>query len=280
MKKLVLVTGAGRGIGQAMALKLADAGYFVHGCARSKSELAHTRKLSGDRVQTTSLDVSEPDSLMAWIEKSCADKDATPWGLVTAAGVFGPIGPFTDLFRGKVWDEWRKAMEINLYGTAIAAGCFARLLLERRSLGRIVLLSGGGATQPMANFTSYCATKSAVVRFGETLALELKGTGITVNSVAPGSVNTRLLDDVINAGPDKAGRAFYDRTKAQKEKGDGDPGRAAELVEYLMSDASASITGKLISAIWDPWESFERPGVLSREDLYTLRRVVPDEKKK
>ena len=111
-----------------------------------------------------------------------------------------------------------------------------------------------------------------MVRFTETLALELKGTGVRVNTVAPGAVNTAMLDEVLAAG-EKAGRDFRDAVR-RMETGGTDPSVAAELVCFLASDASADITGKLISAVWDPWRDPAFQERLKKDpDFAALRRV-------
>jgi NAD(P)-dependent dehydrogenase (short-subunit alcohol dehydrogenase family) len=165
---------------------------------------------------------------------------------------------------------------VNLYGTAYACQAFARELLKRKLPGRIALLSGGGATQPIENLTSYCASKAAVVRFGETLAQELRDHGITVNAIAPGAVNTAITETILEAGPEKAGKGLYERTLKQKQSGGTTPDKAAGLASYLMSEQSERVTGRLISAVWDDWATLhENRQILDSKDYYTLRRSVP-----
>jgi NAD(P)-dependent dehydrogenase (short-subunit alcohol dehydrogenase family) len=113
----------------------------------------------------------------------------------------------------------------------------------------------------------------------ETLAEEVKPEGIDVNSIAPGALNTRLLDEVLDAGPDKVGKTFYERALKQKAEGGAPLERGAELAVLLASAASDGLTGKLISAIWDPWEYFpEHLDDLQKTDVYTLRRIVPKDR--
>jgi 3-oxoacyl-[acyl-carrier protein] reductase len=107
------------------------------------------------------------------------------------------------------------------------------------------------------------------------LAAELAPRGIFVNAIAPGAINTKFLDDLIQAGPEKVGEAFYRKSLAQKEQGGESPERAAELVAWLMSDASKGLFGKTISAIWDPYNDWTGLRELSAKDLYCYRRVVP-----
>lgn len=272
-QKLVLVTGAGRGIGREIALRLAADGFAVAGCARTTNELGETSRLSGHEMRMSEVDVRSPESVERWIHNELSKPGVVPWGLVTAAGIHGAIGPFLEAN----WDEWKLGIDVNLYGTALACKFFAAHMVKHRLHGRIALLSGGGATQPIENLTSYCASKAAVVRFGETLAQELKAHGITVNAIAPGAVNTAITQTIIDAGPEKAGRALYDKSVRQLKEGGAPAGKAAALASYLMSDDSAPVTGKLISAVWDDWANFHKNAHVENKDNYTLRRLVPPE---
>ena len=176
------------------------------------------------------------------------------------------------------WDQWRRAIEINLLGTVLC--CRAVLpIMRRQGRGKIVTLSGGGATQPLPRISAYAASKAAVVRFTETLAEEVRGTGIDVNSVAPGALNTRLLDEVLSAGAERVGASFYERAQRQKSDGGTPLQRGAELIAFLASPESDGISGRLLSAVWDDWKSLptERER-LAQSDVYTLRRIVPEDR--
>lgn len=274
--KRILITGAGRGIGREIALKLSDLGFQVSGCARSEKELAETRRLSGDKIRVARVDVRSAREVEQWIESESRASGAVLWGLVTAAGIHGDIAPFIE----SDWTQWTTAIEVNLYGTALCCKYFARKLLASNRPGRIVLLSGGGATQPIENLTAYCASKAAVVRFGETLAVELKSAGITVNSIAPGAVNTAITETIIQAGPEKAGKSLYEKTLKQLKDGGTTPDKASNLAAYLMTEESAPVTGKLISAVWDPWPTLHTNAeIIENKDMYALRRTVPPEQK-
>ena len=124
--------------------------------------------------------------------------------LVNNAGIYGPMGPTDEVD----FEEWRRAVDINLHGTLLPCRAAMRRF-KKTGGGKIVNLSGGGATNPMPNLSAYAASKAAVVRLTETLALELQPFRVDVNAVAPGALNTRLLDEVIAAGPDKVGAKFY-----------------------------------------------------------------------
>lgn len=274
VNKSAVITGASLGLGNAIARRFAAEGAKVCICARSKDEIeraaAEIREATQAEVLSAVADVSrEADiqRLAVLVEQQFGALDI----LVCNAGVYGPKGAIEDID----WDQWTQSVTINLMGTVLCCRAFLPLL-RRSKRAKILLLSGGGATKPLPFLSAYAASKAAVVRFGETLAEELRNTRIDVNSIAPGALNTRLLDEVIEAGPDKVGRAFYDSSMRQKESGGTPLERGADLCVYLASNAADGITGKLISAVWDPWPQFEQHrGDLGSGDIYTLRRIVP-----
>jgi NAD(P)-dependent dehydrogenase (short-subunit alcohol dehydrogenase family) len=142
--------------------------------------------------------------------------------------------------------------------------------------GKVILLGGGGATAPLPNFSSYAASKAAVVRLADTLAEELKPLNVQVNVMAPGLVDTRLQDEVLAAG-DRAG-PLLDKIKKARETGAGavSPDVAASLAVFLASPASGKLTGKLIAAPYDPWREWAgKADELNATPLYTLRRLDP-----
>ena len=112
-----------------------------------------------------------------------------------------------------------------------------------------------------------------MVRLTETVAEEVKEYGIRVNAIAPGAVNTRLLDQVLEA-QERAGKEFYVKACEQKRSGGTPPEKAVELAVFLASTAAAGITGRLISAVWDDWKSLpDRATELERSAMFTLRRI-------
>jgi NAD(P)-dependent dehydrogenase (short-subunit alcohol dehydrogenase family) len=271
-----IITGASQGFGLAVAKSFAEEGASVLMCARSEAVLeraaAEVRKgaRGGATVIAKAADVARPEDVDALVNRALEE-----WGSVDAlvcnAGVYGPKGPVESVDMESWWD----AVRINLMGVVFS--CRAVLPdFKRKKRGKIILLSGGGATKPLPYLSAYAASKAAVVRFGETLAEEVREYGILVNAVAPGALNTRLLDEVLEAGPEKVGRSFYDQSVKQKAAGGTPLDRGAALCVYLASDKSAGITGKLLSAVWDPWENLEEQLADIREsDIYTLRRITP-----
>ncbi len=280
--KRILITGASQGLGLAVAERCLAEGADVAVCARTQEAIERVgaalraRADQGGRPQrvvAAVADVSnaaEVEALVARVDRELGGLD----GLVNNAGIYGPKG----LIEEVDWAAWAKAVEINLFGTVLP--CRAVLPgFRKRGAGKIVNLSGGGATAPLPRFGAYAASKAAVVRFTETLAEELRGTAIDVNAVAPGALNTRLLDEVIAAGPDKVGQAFYDRALKQKADGGAPLEKGAALCAFLLSSESDGITGRLLSAVWDPWADLPaRRAELAASDIYTLRRIVPKDR--
>jgi 3-oxoacyl-[acyl-carrier protein] reductase len=195
--------------------------------------------------------------------------------LVLNAGIYGPMGATesVDLI------EWKRALEINLYGVLLP--CRAMIPhFKKNGRGKIVILSGGGATNPMPNISAYAASKAAVIRLMETLAEELKPFHVDVNAIAPGAMATRLVDEVLAAGPEKVGAAYFEKNKNWKERGAVPLELGASLAVYLASAQSDNVTGKLISAQWDPWEKLHELKNDLNSDIYTLRRIVPKDRGK
>jgi NAD(P)-dependent dehydrogenase (short-subunit alcohol dehydrogenase family) len=277
--RAAIITGANQGLGLAIAEAYVDAGADVMLCARDEKKLSAARELLAERARDTQkvlampADVSNEAEVRELVRCTI---EALPHLciLVNNAGVYGPKGEIESVAQA----EWVRSVEINLFGSVFMCAAVVPHL-KARGHGKIVQLSGGGATSPMPRLSAYAAAKAAVVRFAETLAEELKGRNIDVNCIAPGPLNTRLLDEVLEAGPEQVGAAFYDKALAQKQQGGAPLAKGAELAVFLASAASNGITGKLISAIWDPWEGFPQHAEdLRTSDVYTLRRIVPKDR--
>jgi NAD(P)-dependent dehydrogenase (short-subunit alcohol dehydrogenase family) len=275
----VLITGASQGFGLAVAERCLAEGADVAVCSRSRDQIERAAATlqakagKGQRVLATVADVSNPGEVEALVAETTRALGGLD-GLVNNAGVYGPKGLIEDVD----WVEWAKAIEINLLGTVLP--CRSVLPgFRARGAGKIINLSGGGATAPMPRLSAYAASKAAVVRFTETLSEELRGTKIDVNAVAPGALNTRLLDEVLEAGPAKVGQVFYDRALKQKADGGAPLEKGAALCVFLLSSESDGISGKLLSAVWDPWADLPaRRAELEKSDIYTLRRIVPKDR--
>ena len=269
--KAAIITGGSQGIGKAVARA-----FLAEGCgcllvARTQSALdAAVQELSsiGPPVSAFAADVGAPDEVGAAVRRARSDLGAVDI-LVNCAGVYGPIGPSTEVDP----NAWWGVLRVNLLGTFLCTRAVLPHML-RQGRGKVINLAGGGASTPFPRFSAYAASKAAVVRLTETLAEELRGSGIDLNAIAPGAVNTRLLDQVLAAG-EAAGGEFLQHSQRQKAEGGTPPERAAELAVFLASSLSDGLSGRLISAVWDDWPHMAPriPEVMASE-LYTLRRVT------
>jgi len=269
-------------MGRAIAQHFLREGANVVICARDQALLQKTcdelqRDLAqpGQKLKAKTCDVSSEDQVSQLIQFAVTELGSIEI-LVNNAGVYGPMGPTETVSLA----EWRRALDINLYGVLLP--CRAVIpLFKRVGRGKIITLSGGGATNPLPNISAYAASKAAVARLAETLAEELRPFHIDVNAIAPGALATRLVDEVLKAGPEAVGQAFYDKNKKWKLEGATPLHLGADLAVYLASDASNGITGKLISAQWDPWSTLhDHREELAKSDIYCLRRIVPEDRNK
>lgn len=277
--RTAIITGGSQGLGLAIAHAYVAAGASILLCARDPEALNTAREeliarsSSEQIIQTEIADVSQPADV-AHLMATALRIFPRVHILVNNAGVYGPKGLIEDVD----WSAWVKAIEVNLFGSVLL--CRAVLPhFKAHHYGKIVQLSGGGATNPLPRISAYAASKAAIVRFAETLAEEVREDNIDVNAIAPGPLNTRLLEEVLAEGPESVGQAFYDRALKQKVEGGAPLERGAELAVFLGSAASDGVTGKLLSAMWDPWETLpQHLKDLQQTDTYTLRRIVPKDR--
>ena len=273
--RTAIITGASQGLGREISKRFVAAGANVMLCGRNTVLLEETgQKLypllgKDQKIFTNKCDVSSKNEVQCLVSDTLKKLGGFQI-LVNNAGIYGPKGTV----ESQDWDDWKKVIEINVYGSVLM--CRALIPhLKKQKYGKIIQLSGGGATKPLPNFSAYAASKAAIVRFSETLAHELRNFGIDVNSIAPGALNTNMLQEVLESGPEKVGSDFYENALKQKNNGGTPLKIGADLVVFLASSASDGITGKLISAPWDKWKDWpEHLDELEISDVYSLRRIV------
>jgi 3-oxoacyl-[acyl-carrier protein] reductase len=270
----IVVTGSSSGIGRALVIRLLEHGHTVWGLARSDQSdfvAQHRGAFIASRCDVGNW--SALSAIAAEIARTWTQLDA----VVTCAGLQGEIG------RALTADPlgWSNTVRANLDGTFYAIRAIAPLLAQAERRAKIVCFSGGGATKPRPNFSAYGVAKTGIVRLVETIAEEERERPLDINAVAPGAINTRLTDEVLALGPEVVGQAEYSAAQKQKASGGGSLDRALRLVEWLLSPASDGISGRLLSAPWDPWPSLDQHAEeLKSSDIFTLRRIVPEDRGK
>lgn len=274
---MALVTGGARGIGRAIADAFVDAGAAVAVVARSAEQVDQATvelRARGGRALGLVADVSVAGDVDRLIERTTAELGA-PDVLVNNAGVQGPIGPLA----GSDAESWVRAIEINLIGCYLCSRAVLSTMIARRR-GKIVNLSGGGATGSRPFFTAYAAAKTAVVRLTECLADEVREHNVQVNAIAPGAANTALTQEVLRAG---AAAGSRDTAEARDVVATGgvDLTVPAALAVFLASPASDGLTGRLVAAQWDDWRGWAADPVrivrIMAGDGGRLRRIKPED---
>jgi NAD(P)-dependent dehydrogenase (short-subunit alcohol dehydrogenase family) len=196
-------------------------------------------------------------------------------GLIHCAGVQGAIGPAMDLDP----EAWCATVRANVEGAFYVIRSFYRLLTKSsQNRTKILLFSGGGASKSRPNFSAYASAKTALVRLTECLADEWRNLPLDINIVAPGAINTGMTQEVLAFGPAKAGEEEYNRAKRQLSEGGDSVAKLVGLIRFLLSNRSDGISGRFISAQWDPWGRDMRfQELISDTDVFKLRRRVPEE---
>lgn len=272
--KNILITGGSLGIGYAATEACLAAGARVAICARGREDLDRAViALSGiagpDRVIARVADVTRDDDVAATMDEMI-ERWGSLDGVIHSAGIYGPIGLVTDVDPG----EWMDVIRINLFGAFVVVREACKRMMAAGG-GRIALFAGGGAAAPFPNYTGYACSKAALVRLTETAAVEMEPYGIALNCIAPGFVVTRLHEQTI-AQIDRVPGAFFEKTKAEMERGGVAASVGGEAAAFLVSGAAEGITGKFLAAPYDAYRAWpERVEDLRGSDLFTLRRIVP-----
>ena len=274
--KTALITGATGTIGKTIAKAFARGGYnlILGGLSKKKIETLKKEFSSYEhiRIRVIQVDVSNKKSLQALFKKVTRDFKTIDV-VVTAAGAYGAIGTIEQTEP----EEWLEAIEVNLLGTFMTIK-YALPLLRKSPRAKIITFAGGGEG-PMERSSSYVASKAGVLRLVETLSVELSP--IEINAISPGLVTSGLVQEIIDAGPLRAGEKRYQEA-VEQQMGGGDsisPRKAASLAVFLASSNSNGISGKNISAVWDKWHELPKhTEEIMNSDVYNIRRIKPKDR--
>jgi len=242
--RVALVTGGGRGIGQAIAVQIAAEGARVALLARSEDELNHTAKLIADHGGEASIhvtDISEAGRMAAALAAITAH-----WGpvdvLVNNAATVAPLGASATLDP----DEWADAITLNVIAAARLSFAVLPAMLDQR-WGRIVNVSSSIAAHPggMLRANAYATSKAALEAHTLNLAAELSDTEVTVNAFRPGGVDTAMQAWIRDQNPEQIGAELHQRFASNYEQ--GTLLTAAQSASLLLPQIATSATGQ----IWD-----------------------------
>ena len=267
----LVITGSSSGIGRWLAEYFAAKGWAVWGLARRPQE-----NVPQGEFHHSVCDVADWRAVQAAGEE-VARRWNTIDALICCAGVQGAVGPAMTLRP----EEWSHTVRMNLDGTFHSVSAFFPLLSRGSRRAKVLCFSGGGSTAPRPNFSAYGVAKAGVVRLVETLAHEWQALPIDINSVAPGALPTRLTEETLALGVERVGAAEYAAAQRTAAQGKDGFAKVGALAEFLLSAASDGISGRLLSAPWDPWPQLPaHRAELAASDIYTLRRIVPADRSK
>lgn len=253
--QVAIITGAGRGIGAATAEVLAQAGAVVVLTARSADQLeavASRLRSAGARAIAIPADVSDPEQIEAVVESATSQFDRVDI-LVNNAGVIWPL----DLAVDADMDEWAYNIHVNLVGPFYMARSVLPLMMDR-GYGRIVNVSSSAATTPVPGGSAYCSAKAGLDMFTRVLALELEGSGVTVNALHPGNVDTEMQADIRSVDAEDVSllapvvdycQSIYDAGTLRS------PADVARAIYWLVGSRSRAASGQIFDLDDVQWRS-------------------------
>jgi NAD(P)-dependent dehydrogenase (short-subunit alcohol dehydrogenase family) len=265
--KSVLVTGGSRGIGKRLAIGFARLGARLALVARSKAELdlAHIEiEQNGGNALRIRGDVTNPEQMAVAVDRIRVTYGGVPDVLICAAGIAGPLQAFLQTgIRA-----WADALQVNLMGSIHACRAVLPGMVERRR-GKIIVIVCDAGVAPKVNFSSYNTAKAALVRFVESVGLEVADHNVQINCFDPGPAYTSLTDEIIRAG-DRLDHRVVAAALEVRRTGGTSPEEQMNIAEFLASESSNHITGRLIQ-VGDEWRKLKNATL--KDEIYTLRRV-------
>lgn len=234
MTRSVVVTGAGRGLGAAVAARLAADGWLVGVLDRDIDAATRTADSIGDPACALGADTTDSDSIEVALDRFADDTGRrTPDGLVCNAGIVR-FGPLLDLSA----DDWRSAVDVNLTGTFLTARAVASRMIEADVAGAIVTITSMNGVEPGPNAGAYGASKAGIALLTQQMALEWGPLGIRVNAIAPGLIDAGMSEPIY------ADEEIRELRGARVPLGRlGTAGDVAGAVAFLLGDDATYVTG-------------------------------------
>lgn len=244
--KVAVVTGAGRGLGRHVAIRLASLGTKVALVSRSEAQLQETARVisrAGGQAVVLPIDLGLPESL-ASVKIGVEQWLGEPSILINAAGIFGPI----DLVKNTDPTAWIETLMVNTVSSYLTSRAFVGGMIKQ-GWGRIINVTSAAALhKPGPINSAYGTSKAALNQFTRHLAAELEGSGVTANVIHPGDVKTEMWATIRDAaealGPEA--KSYLDWARWVETTGGDDPEKAADLIVDLLSDEAASINGQFL----------------------------------
>ena len=265
--KSVLITGGGRGIGKRFALGFAHLGARIALLGRSKAEidLAHIEiEQAGANALRIRADVTDPEQMTLAVDRVRVVFGGPVDVLICAAAISGPLNSFLQA----PLKAWTEAIHINLLGVVHSCRAVLPSMMEKRS-GKIIILVCDADEAPKLHFSAYATSKTAVVRFVESLSAEVADANVQVNCFDPGPAYTNLTDEILRAD-DRLEPRVVAAAKETRRTGGISPEQQLATIAFLASEQSNHITGKLIH-VTDDWKKLKNTTL--RPDALTLRRA-------
>jgi NAD(P)-dependent dehydrogenase (short-subunit alcohol dehydrogenase family) len=238
-EKVALITGAGKGIGQATALEFAKLGAHLVLNGRSKAPLEETLKQiekEGGKAIIVVGDVADEA-----VQKESVDRAISQFGRLDFAVNNAGISPWVGNTSDCSFEDWKKVIDINLTGTWLGMKYQIPAIIQSGG-GSIVNMTSVAALMTFEGYSPYSASKWGIVGITRVAAKEYASKGIRVNAIAPGSIATPLFQDVINSTPNS--REDYEKQVPMKRIAAST--EVASVVSFLCSDAASYITGAVV----------------------------------
>jgi NAD(P)-dependent dehydrogenase (short-subunit alcohol dehydrogenase family) len=265
--QVAIVTGGGRGFGQAIAQRLAAGGAAVAVTSRTQSQLDETKasiEAAGGKALAMAADVNSQADWERVVKETEAQLGPVTL-LVANAALSDPAGPLYDIDP----DVWQKTLDTNVMGSVRGAGAVLPGMVERGA-GRVIIISSGAALAASPYTSPYRVSKAALLRLAEIMALEVKDHGISVFAIHPGVINSTILDSAVRTDE---GRKWVPHMAKMVESGNVFTGteQCAECCAFLASGAADALTGRYVSATDDFRALAARGAEVVENELQVLR---------